>query len=64
MNYIKFFRFFEDKSQAALAKQTGLNQTRISRIEREIVPPNSLEKRLLARALNKNRKAIFPEEKS
>jgi transcriptional regulator with XRE-family HTH domain len=61
MNYLKFFRFFEGKSQDNLSQQTGINQTRISRIEREIVAPNGKEKRLLAMALGRKLRAVFPK---
>lgn len=62
MNHMKFFRLFSDMSQDDLSQQTGINQTRISRIERKIVTPNDMEKKLLARALDKDPKAVFPEK--
>lgn len=62
MNRLKFFRLLNEKSQDEITHSTGINQTRVSRIERSIVSPNEKEKQSISKTLNVDPKAIFPKE--
>ena len=61
-NKIKEARFFAEMIQDELHLKTGLSQAKISRIERGYIKPSKEDKRLIAKALKKSVKDIFPEE--
>jgi transcriptional regulator with XRE-family HTH domain len=48
-------------TQEIVSQLTGLNQTRVSQIERGIVTPKPEERRVLAQVLGVSEEEIFPE---
>ena len=60
-NKIKEARFFAGMIQDELHLKTGLSQTKISRIERGYIKPSKGDRKLIAKALKKSVKEIFPE---
>ena len=59
-NKLKEVRFFAKKSQDQLHIETGLSQSKISRIENGYIQPSKREKRLIARLLKQPISKIFP----
>jgi len=62
MNKLKEVRFFKRISQPLLALKTGIQQSRISLIQNELVKPREEEKRKLSKALGLKVEDVFPEE--
>ena len=62
MNKLKEIRFFKEVTQPLLALKSGIQQSRISLIENELVTPREGEKQKIAKALNLEIKDIFPME--
>ncbi len=60
-NKLKEVRFFARKSQDEIHVETGLCQSKISRIENGYIQPSEKEKRLIAKALKEPVSKIFPE---
>ena len=60
-NKLKEVRFFAKKSQDQLHVETGISQSKISRIENGFIQPSKEEKRLIARFLKEPISKIFPE---
>ncbi len=60
-NKLKEVRFFANKSQDQLHIETGLSQSKISRIENGYIQPSKREKRLIARLLKQPVSKIFPK---
>jgi DNA-binding XRE family transcriptional regulator len=60
MNKLKEVRFFKRVSQPLLALITGLQQSRISLIENELVTPRDEEKKKIAKALHAGIEDVFP----
>jgi len=63
MHKLKEVRFFKGISQPLLALKTGIQQSRISLIENELVTPREEEKKKIAKALNLKIENIFTKEK-
>lgn len=59
MNKLKEFRFFKNVTQPLLALKTGIQQSRISLIENELVKPKQREKLRIAKALGLKQEEIF-----
>ena len=62
LNKMKAIRFLSGKSQDELMIETGINQAKISRIERGYLNPTAEEKEKLAKALGTTTKELFREE--
>ena len=62
MNKLKEVRFFKSVSQPLLALKTGIQQSRISLIENELITPREDEKKRICRALKCEVEEIFPNE--
>ena len=62
MNKLKEVRFFKRVSQPLLALKTGIQQSRISLIENELVTPKVAERSKIANALGVKVQDIFPVE--
>jgi len=62
MNKLKEARFFKHITQPLLALKTGIQQSRISLIENELVEPKDEEKQEIAKALGVKKKDIFPQD--
>jgi len=62
MNKIKEIRFFAKISQDQLHIETGLCQSKISRIENGYTQPLEKEKKLIAKALKEPISKVFPEK--
>jgi transcriptional regulator with XRE-family HTH domain len=60
-NKLKEARFFAKKSQDQLHIETGLSQSKISRIENGYIRPSEEDKKLVAQALKEPVSKIFPE---
>ena len=60
MNKLKEIRFFKRITQPLLSLKTGIQQSRISLIENELVTPNETERKKISEALNSNAEDIFP----
>lgn len=60
-NKIREARFFAGMIQDELHLKTGLSQAKISRIERGYIKPTKEDKRLIAKALKKSVRDIFPD---
>ena len=61
-NKLKEVRFFASKSQDQLHIETGLSQSKISRIENGYIQPSEKEKRLIAKVLKEPVSKIFLEK--
>jgi len=61
MNKMKAYRFLKNKTQDDLMALTGIDQSRISRIERDVLKPTEEEKKKIATALRTKLKKLFPE---
>ena len=62
MNKLKEIRFFKEVTQPLLALKSGIQQSRISLIQNELVTPREEEKRKIAKALNLKVEDIFLSE--
>ena len=63
MNRLRKIRFFKRVTQPLLALKTGIQQSRISLIENELVTPREEEKQKIAKALGLRMEDIFTKEK-
>ena len=61
MNKLKEARFFKSITQPLLALKTGIQQSRLSLIENELVTPRGEEKQKIAKALGLKEEDIFKE---
>ena len=61
-NKLKEIRFFARKTQDEIHVETGLCQSKISRIENGYIQASEKEKRLIARALKEPVSKIFLEK--
>ena len=61
-NKLKEMRFFAKMNQDQLHIETGLCQSKISRIENGYIQPSEKEKKLIAKVLKKPIFKIFPEK--
>ena len=61
MNRLKKTRFFKCVTQPLLALKTGIQQSRISLIENELVTPREEEKQKIAKALGVKPGTIFDD---
>lgn len=61
INKIKAQRFLAGITQDELMIKTGINQAKISRIERGYLKPSTEEKEKIARALKLKSEELFPE---
>jgi len=59
---MKIARFYANVSQDLLAQMTGIDQARISRIERGYAKPSAEQKRKLAKALKAKVEWLFPKK--
>ena len=59
MNKLKEVRFFQRVSQPLLTLKTGIQQSRISLIEKELVVPREDEQKKIAKALDAKVEDIF-----
>jgi transcriptional regulator with XRE-family HTH domain len=64
VNNVRLFREAKGWSKAELARQSGVSESNIGRIEEGAVDPNIVRARALARALGVTIDALFPEEKA
>lgn len=62
MNHLKFMRFKKEKTQDQIFLETGIPQSKVSRIENGYLIPSVREKELLARVLDCNEEDIFPSQ--
>ena len=62
MHKLKEIRFFKGITQPLLALKTGIQQSRISLIENELVTAKDEEKWKIAKALYKEVEDVFPKE--
>lgn len=62
VNQMKLKRFLKGKSQDQFSQETGIDQSRISRIERGFAVAKDDEKRALAHALSAAIEDLFPKE--
>ena len=62
-NNMKLARFLKKLTLDILFLKTGISQSKLSRIERNIFTPTDREKALISKALGKSVKEIFPESK-
>lgn len=60
MNKLREVRVVSRVTQFRLALKTGINATKISFIENDLIEPSETEKGKLARALDKNIEEVFP----
>jgi transcriptional regulator with XRE-family HTH domain len=59
---MRWARFERELTLGGLMVRTGINQARLSQIERRIFTPTPKEKALIAKALEAPQEKIFPEE--
>jgi DNA-binding XRE family transcriptional regulator len=59
MNKLREVRFFKRITQPLLALKTGIQQSRISLIENELVTPRKVEKKKIAEALGCKTENLF-----
>lgn len=64
MNHMKKFRHRRGMTLDIIYLKTGIDISRLSRVEREIFKPKLKEKRLIARVLGKRIVEVFPEKKN
>lgn len=62
VNKIKGYRFIRQKSQDRLFIETGISQSKLSRIENGYLQPSEKEKAVLAKALGATAEELFSEE--
>ena len=62
MHKLKEIRFFKKITQPQLAQLAGIQQSRISLIENELVTPNENERKRISEALNLKAEDIFPSK--
>ena len=62
MNRLKEFRFFKGISQPLLALETGIQQSKISLIENNLLVPREEEKKKIADALGVSIEKLFPPQ--
>ncbi len=62
MNKLKLCRLLTEKTPDQLMAETGIHQTKISRIENGYLKPNEREKYLLARELGCKPRELFELE--
>lgn len=63
MNHMKKFRSQLGVTLDIIYLKTGIDISRLSRIERQIFKPKEKEKRVISRVLGKRIMQVFPEEK-
>ena len=61
MNKIKVYRFIQNLTQDELSLLTGIERTKISRIERGFTKPKPKDKAILAKALKTKLGELFRE---
>ena len=64
MNHLNEMRFFKNVSQALLALETGIQQSRISLIENGLVTPREEERQKIADALGVAKDKLFDDNKN
>jgi transcriptional regulator with XRE-family HTH domain len=64
MNHLKEMRFFKNVSQALLALETGIQQSRISLIENGLVTPREEERQKIADALGVAKDKLFDDNQN
>jgi transcriptional regulator with XRE-family HTH domain len=64
METLRFERFLKRISQEKLAKEAGLTQSTVSRIERGLRPVKPEEKKVIARALGLSVGDLFPSQEA
>lgn len=63
MNHMKKIRNQRGITLDIIYLKTGIDISRLSRIERQIFKPKEKEKRVISRVLGKRIMQVFPEEK-
>jgi transcriptional regulator with XRE-family HTH domain len=63
MNLVKIYRHLANLSQIELSEKTGIDQSVLSKIERNQIPISCDKKTLISKALNVDLKILFPYDK-
>lgn len=61
-NRLREFRFFKGLTQWQLRVSTGINQTKLSLIERGYIEPKAEEKKALSKVLGAKPEELFPSD--
>ena len=61
-NQLRYFRFFNGKTQQQLSKESGISQAKISNIERGVTDPQKEDKKALSMVLGVSAEALFERE--